>query len=121
MMCQACHMQEEDYVTEKYGQALVAGSVPVIIGAPNIEDYAVAPKSMLVLQTQEVGHLYHSFVICTQSVAGRRSPDIKSKRQDNSAGKHARTVNTAENIAMQGNMWTRLGICKDDIGFFARP
>ena len=44
-------------MTEKYAQALVAGSVPVVIGAPNIEDYAVAPNSMLVLQTNEVGSI----------------------------------------------------------------
>ncbi|KAF8013706.1 hypothetical protein BT93_I1539 [Corymbia citriodora subsp. variegata] len=38
---------EEDYVTEKYFQSLVAGSVPVVIGAPNIEDFAPAPGSYL--------------------------------------------------------------------------
>ncbi|GMI85917.1 hypothetical protein HRI_002261000 [Hibiscus trionum] len=31
---------EEDYVTEKFFQSLVAGSVPVVVGAPNIEDFA---------------------------------------------------------------------------------
>ena len=53
-------LQEEDYVTEKYAQALVAGSVPVVIGATNIEDYAVAPNSMLVLQTKEVSCVHLS-------------------------------------------------------------
>ncbi|KAF3435405.1 hypothetical protein FNV43_RR22494 [Rhamnella rubrinervis] len=38
---------EEDYVTEKYFQSLVAGSVPVVIGAPNIQDFAPAPGSLL--------------------------------------------------------------------------
>ncbi|XP_030523357.1 glycoprotein 3-alpha-L-fucosyltransferase A [Rhodamnia argentea] len=38
---------EEDYVTEKFLQSLVAGSVPVVIGAPNIEDFAPAPGSYL--------------------------------------------------------------------------
>lgn len=38
---------EEDYVTEKFFQSLVAGSVPVVIGAPNIEDFAPAPGSYL--------------------------------------------------------------------------
>ena len=45
--------QEEDYVTEKFAQALTAGSVPVVIGAPNIEDFAVAPHSMIVLRSKE--------------------------------------------------------------------
>jgi glycoprotein 3-alpha-L-fucosyltransferase len=30
---------ELDYVTEKYFQALIAGSIPVVIGAPNILDF----------------------------------------------------------------------------------
>ncbi|GBG84902.1 hypothetical protein CBR_g39363 [Chara braunii] len=38
---------EEDYVTEKYFQCLVAGSVPVVIGAPNIDDFEPAPGSHL--------------------------------------------------------------------------
>ena len=46
-------MQEEDYVTEKFAQALTSGSVPVVIGAPNIEDFAVAPHSMIVLRSKE--------------------------------------------------------------------
>lgn len=38
---------EEDYVTEKFFQSLVAGSVPVVVGAPNIQEYAPAPGSIL--------------------------------------------------------------------------
>ncbi|KAK1278934.1 Glycoprotein 3-alpha-L-fucosyltransferase A [Acorus gramineus] len=38
---------EEDYVTEKFFQSLVAGSVPVVIGAPNIEEFAPSPNSIL--------------------------------------------------------------------------
>ncbi|XP_060176033.1 putative fucosyltransferase-like protein [Lycium barbarum] len=38
---------EEDYVTEKFFQSLVAGSVPVVIGAPNIQDFAPSPNSLL--------------------------------------------------------------------------
>ncbi|PSS29333.1 Fucosyltransferase-like protein [Actinidia chinensis var. chinensis] len=38
---------EEDYVTEKFFQSLVAGSIPVVVGAPNIEDFAPAPGSIL--------------------------------------------------------------------------
>ncbi|BDA42419.1 Putative fucosyltransferase-like protein [Coccomyxa sp. Obi] len=45
--------QELDYVTEKYIQALEAGSVPIVIGATNIADFEVAPNSMLVLETMD--------------------------------------------------------------------
>ncbi|XP_022922699.1 glycoprotein 3-alpha-L-fucosyltransferase A-like [Cucurbita moschata] len=38
---------EEDYVTEKYFQSLVAGAVPVVIGAPNIQEFAPSPASLL--------------------------------------------------------------------------
>lgn len=38
---------EEDYVTEKFFQSLVAGSVPVVVGAPNIQDFAPSRKSIL--------------------------------------------------------------------------
>ncbi|KAL3814232.1 hypothetical protein ACJIZ3_015500 [Penstemon smallii] len=38
---------EEDYVTEKFFQSLVAGSVPVVVGAPNIQDFAPSPNSLL--------------------------------------------------------------------------
>ena len=38
---------EEDYVTEKYWQALEVGSVPVVIGAPNIHDFE--PSSMSII------------------------------------------------------------------------
>ncbi|KAK4769295.1 hypothetical protein SAY86_027445 [Trapa natans] len=38
---------EEDYVTEKFFQSLVAGSVPVVIGAPNIQEFAPSPVSLL--------------------------------------------------------------------------
>ena len=41
-------------MTEKYAHALVAGSVPVVIGATNMEDWAVAPNSMLVMESREV-------------------------------------------------------------------
>nr|ABU48860.1 fucosyltransferase 1 [Nicotiana benthamiana] len=38
---------EEDYVTEKFFQSLVAGSIPVVVGAPNIQDFAPSPNSVL--------------------------------------------------------------------------
>ncbi|GAB2231567.1 hypothetical protein Drorol1_Dr00010575 [Drosera rotundifolia] len=38
---------EEDYVTEKYFQSLVAGTVPVVVGAPNIQDFAPCPDGIL--------------------------------------------------------------------------
>ncbi|XP_031497002.1 putative fucosyltransferase-like protein isoform X2 [Nymphaea colorata] len=42
---------EEDYVTEKFFQSLVAGTVPVVVGAPNILDFAPAPSSILHIRT----------------------------------------------------------------------
>ncbi|XWS54804.1 hypothetical protein CRYUN_Cryun10bG0120500 [Craigia yunnanensis] len=44
---------EEDYVTEKYFQSLVAGTVPVVVGAPNIEDFAPYPGSVLHIKELE--------------------------------------------------------------------
>ncbi|KAJ7967461.1 glycoprotein 3-alpha-L-fucosyltransferase A [Quillaja saponaria] len=41
---------EEDYVTEKFFQSLVAGTVPVVVGAPNIQDFAPSPSSILHIQ-----------------------------------------------------------------------
>lgn len=38
---------EEDYVTEKFFQSLVAGTVPVVVGAPNIQEFAPAIGSVL--------------------------------------------------------------------------
>ncbi|CAN6483887.1 unnamed protein product [Victoria cruziana] len=38
---------EEDYVTEKFFQSLVAGTIPVVIGAPNIVDFSPALNSIL--------------------------------------------------------------------------
>ncbi|KAL2631929.1 hypothetical protein R1flu_016615 [Riccia fluitans] len=38
---------EDDYVTEKFWQSLVAGSVPVVVGAPNIENFAPASNAVL--------------------------------------------------------------------------
>lgn len=36
-----------DYVTEKFFQPLIAGSVPIYLGAPNIEDFAPADHSYI--------------------------------------------------------------------------
>eukprot|EP01018_Ginkgo_biloba_P029013 Gb_37238 [translate_table: standard] len=44
---------EEDYVTEKFFQSLVAGAIPVVVGAPNIEDFAPSPNSILHIKTVE--------------------------------------------------------------------
>ncbi|XP_020683800.1 glycoprotein 3-alpha-L-fucosyltransferase A [Dendrobium catenatum] len=38
---------EDDYVTEKFFQSLVAGAIPVVVGAPNIQDFAPSPNSIL--------------------------------------------------------------------------
>ncbi|KAF5751208.1 glycoprotein 3-alpha-L-fucosyltransferase A isoform X1 [Tripterygium wilfordii] len=38
---------EEDYVTEKFFQSLVAGTIPVVVGAPNIQDFSPYPGSYL--------------------------------------------------------------------------
>lgn len=38
---------EEDYVTEKFFQSLVAGTIPVVVGAPNIQDFVPSPGSVL--------------------------------------------------------------------------
>ncbi|KAL2344812.1 hypothetical protein Fmac_006097 [Flemingia macrophylla] len=38
---------EEDYVTEKFFQSLVAGNVPVVVGAPNIQEFAPSRGSVL--------------------------------------------------------------------------
>ncbi|PKA59513.1 Putative fucosyltransferase-like protein [Apostasia shenzhenica] len=44
---------EEDYVTEKFFQSLVAGSVPVVVGAPNIRDFAPSIDSFLHIRKLE--------------------------------------------------------------------
>ncbi|KAG8650878.1 hypothetical protein MANES_07G078000v8 [Manihot esculenta] len=44
---------EEDYVTEKFFQSLVAGTIPVVVGAPNIQDFAPAPGSVLLIKELE--------------------------------------------------------------------
>ena len=36
-----------DYVTEKFYDPLIAGSVPIVLGAPNIREFAPAPGSYL--------------------------------------------------------------------------
>ena len=45
--------QEEDYVTEKFFSALAAGTVPVVIGAPNIADFAPSDNSILVVNSMD--------------------------------------------------------------------
>ncbi|PWA77006.1 fucosyltransferase 11 [Artemisia annua] len=41
------NLDEEDYVTEKFFQSLVVGTIPVVVGPPNIQDFAPAPGSIL--------------------------------------------------------------------------
>jgi glycoprotein 3-alpha-L-fucosyltransferase len=45
--------QHTDYATEKFYHALEAGAVPVVIGAPNIQDFAPSPNSFLYLERFE--------------------------------------------------------------------
>ncbi|GMJ05600.1 fucosyltransferase 11 [Hibiscus trionum] len=47
---------EEDYVSEKFFQSLVAGSVPVVVGAPNIEDFSPSPGSYLHIKETDNVH-----------------------------------------------------------------
>lgn len=44
---------EEDYVTEKFFQSLVAGTIPVVVGPPNIQDFAPSPDSFLYIKELE--------------------------------------------------------------------
>ncbi|CAI5475771.1 unnamed protein product [Closterium sp. Yama58-4] len=44
---------EPDYITEKFWQSLVAGSVPVIVGPPNIADFVPDNSSYLYIQSEE--------------------------------------------------------------------
>ncbi|KAG9450991.1 hypothetical protein H6P81_010956 [Aristolochia fimbriata] len=47
---------EEDYVTEKFFQSLVAGTIPVVVGAPNIQDFAPSLHSVLhIKELSDVG------------------------------------------------------------------
>lgn len=36
-----------DYVTEKYWRSLASGAIPVVLGAPNIDNFAPAPNSII--------------------------------------------------------------------------
>lgn len=44
--------EELDYVTEKYLQALNFGAVPVVIGAPNIQDFAPSDNSIIYIENE---------------------------------------------------------------------
>ncbi|XP_031282316.1 glycoprotein 3-alpha-L-fucosyltransferase A-like isoform X2 [Pistacia vera] len=44
---------EEDYVTEKFFQSLVAGTIPVVIGAPNIQEFSPSPNAILHIRELE--------------------------------------------------------------------
>lgn len=44
--------EEPDYVTEKYLQALNFGAVPVVIGAPNIQDFAPSDNSIIHIENE---------------------------------------------------------------------
>lgn len=44
---------EEAYVIENFFQSLVVGVIPVVIGAPNIQNFAPTPNSILHIRTEE--------------------------------------------------------------------
>lgn len=54
---------EPDYVTEKYLQALNFGAVPVVIGAPNIQDFAPSDNSIIHIPDEDVSSLLSDCVI----------------------------------------------------------
>ncbi|KAL3816813.1 hypothetical protein ACHAXA_008676 [Cyclostephanos tholiformis] len=45
--------EEEDYVTEKFFQAYEAGTIPVYLGAPNVDDYAPMSETYLHLRDMD--------------------------------------------------------------------
>jgi glycoprotein 3-alpha-L-fucosyltransferase len=54
---------ELDYVTEKYLQALNFGAVPVVIGAPNIQDFAPSDNSLIYIPDEDVR--VYSALLCS--------------------------------------------------------
>lgn len=44
---------EPEYITEKFFQALEAGTVPIVISAPNIKEFEPQPNSILVIEKIE--------------------------------------------------------------------
>ncbi|XP_002518762.2 glycoprotein 3-alpha-L-fucosyltransferase A [Ricinus communis] len=60
---------EEDYVTEKFFQSLVAGTIPVVVGAPNIQDYAPAPGSVLhIKELEDAGAVAESMKYLAENI-----------------------------------------------------
>ena len=44
-------MHTQDYTTEKFTQALVAGAIPITLGPPNIKDFAPHPDSFIAAES----------------------------------------------------------------------
>ena len=42
--------KKQGYITEKYWQTLVTGTVPIVLGAPDIRKYQPSPNSILVVE-----------------------------------------------------------------------
>lgn len=61
---------EPDYVTEKYLQALNFGAVPVVIGAPNIQDFAPSDNSIIHIPDEDVRSTSSVVLLCLMSWAG---------------------------------------------------
>jgi hypothetical protein len=62
---------DPDYVTEKLYQPLMAGSVPVYLGAPNVAEFAPSPASYIdVRDFRDPAHLArHLLALCTDETA----------------------------------------------------
>ena len=44
-------VRTQDYTTEKFTQALIAGAIPITLGPPNIRDFAPAPDSFIAAES----------------------------------------------------------------------
>lgn len=76
----------EDYVTEKLFDALVAGSVPIYIGAPNVLDFVPDRNAIIQLRSMEevpavVEEIRRLMANRTAHEVSRKSRNLTSFRQ----------------------------------------